>query len=439
MTEPGQPNPANFGSPAPGNPVRQLRRSRTDRMVTGVAGGLGNYFGVDAVIFRVLFAVLSFFGGVGLLLYLLCWLLIPEPEAQTSALDRAVHQLRVRRIPAWLVIVAGALVLWAGWFSWWAPRPTFPALALVAIVAILLLHRQNRRPFGSVEMQPTAPPITDPNDTESGTQSTEAVPGTLWGGHQPTAEVPVEPATQSLPQPTERLAPPLNDFRANMKSWYSEAAEAHKLRVRRRRPVKVAVALGLFGIWGVIALVNVVHRVPFPAYIWSGFAVLVGGLVISLILRRSTYVLLLPIVFLSALALAFGGTPASLKDGSGKIGWTPLSAAQLTDERQFAGQSTLDLTRLGTVSQAQDVTITQAAGEVRLILPRTLNATIVSDVHIGDIQVGRSHDGDKFSGGWNVHLETPPGTDGNPATTFTGAPITVHVRLATGHVQIDYR
>ena len=46
-------------------------------MVTGVAGGLGEYFRVDPVIFRVLFAVLSFFGGVGLLLYLLCWLLIP--------------------------------------------------------------------------------------------------------------------------------------------------------------------------------------------------------------------------------------------------------------------------------------------------------------------------------------------------------------------------
>ena len=48
-------------------------------MVSGVAGGLGEYFGVDPVIFRVLFAVLSFFGGVGLLMYGLAWLLIPEP------------------------------------------------------------------------------------------------------------------------------------------------------------------------------------------------------------------------------------------------------------------------------------------------------------------------------------------------------------------------
>jgi len=52
--------------------------------LAGVAGGLADYTGVDAVVFRVLFAVLTLFGGAGLLLYLIGWLLLPD-EGQESA------------------------------------------------------------------------------------------------------------------------------------------------------------------------------------------------------------------------------------------------------------------------------------------------------------------------------------------------------------------
>ena len=62
--------------PAPPAPVRQLRRSSTDRVAAGVAGGLGEYFGLDPVLFRVLFAVTSFFGGAGIVAYLLAWLVM---------------------------------------------------------------------------------------------------------------------------------------------------------------------------------------------------------------------------------------------------------------------------------------------------------------------------------------------------------------------------
>ena len=83
-------------------------------MISGVSGGLGQYFGVDPVIFRVLFAVLSFFGGVGLLAYGLAWVLIPEPDVDRSLLDKALHELRVRKVPPWLVIIGGAVVVWLG-------------------------------------------------------------------------------------------------------------------------------------------------------------------------------------------------------------------------------------------------------------------------------------------------------------------------------------
>ena len=60
------PPPGPPGSPPPVGP-RLLRRSDRNRVAAGVAGGLGEYFGVDPVLFRVLFAVGAFFGGAGIL------------------------------------------------------------------------------------------------------------------------------------------------------------------------------------------------------------------------------------------------------------------------------------------------------------------------------------------------------------------------------------
>ena len=60
----------------PGGPL--LRRSKDDRVLFGVAGGLGRYLGVDPVVVRVAFVLLALFGGSGVLLYLIGLLAIPE-------------------------------------------------------------------------------------------------------------------------------------------------------------------------------------------------------------------------------------------------------------------------------------------------------------------------------------------------------------------------
>jgi phage shock protein C len=61
---------------------RRLYRSRTERKIAGVCGGLGAYFGVDPVLFRIIWVVLVLGVGFGILAYLICWLIIPlEPEA----------------------------------------------------------------------------------------------------------------------------------------------------------------------------------------------------------------------------------------------------------------------------------------------------------------------------------------------------------------------
>ena len=56
----------------------QLRRSRSDRMIAGVCGGLGEFFGLSAIWFRIAFLIALIPGGVpGLLLYLIMWVIIP--------------------------------------------------------------------------------------------------------------------------------------------------------------------------------------------------------------------------------------------------------------------------------------------------------------------------------------------------------------------------
>lgn len=64
--------------PPPRPPERLLRRSRDDRVIGGVAGGLGRYLGIDPVIIRVVFVVLVLFGGSGVIAYLVGWLVIPD-------------------------------------------------------------------------------------------------------------------------------------------------------------------------------------------------------------------------------------------------------------------------------------------------------------------------------------------------------------------------
>ena len=56
---------------------KQLRRSKTDKMIAGICGGLGKYFGLDPTILRLVFVLLMIFLFSCLLAYLIMWLVIP--------------------------------------------------------------------------------------------------------------------------------------------------------------------------------------------------------------------------------------------------------------------------------------------------------------------------------------------------------------------------
>jgi phage shock protein C len=59
-------------------PTRKLYRSKTNRKLAGVCGGLAQYFNVDATLIRVLFVLLAVLGGSGLVLYVAMWIIVPK-------------------------------------------------------------------------------------------------------------------------------------------------------------------------------------------------------------------------------------------------------------------------------------------------------------------------------------------------------------------------
>jgi phage shock protein C len=71
--------------------TRRILRSRNERMIAGVAGGLAAYFNIDPLIVRLGFALLALMNGVGIMLYLILWLLLPNED---SAAPNSRSQVR---------------------------------------------------------------------------------------------------------------------------------------------------------------------------------------------------------------------------------------------------------------------------------------------------------------------------------------------------------
>jgi len=68
------------------NRTKRLYRLREGRVVAGVCAGLAAYFGIDPTLVRLAFAVVTVFGGIGILLYLVAWIVIPEEGGGGSSI-----------------------------------------------------------------------------------------------------------------------------------------------------------------------------------------------------------------------------------------------------------------------------------------------------------------------------------------------------------------
>ena len=137
----------------------RLYRSRTDYWIAGVCGGLGRYFGVDSNPIRLGFVILAAWNGLGVLLYLVTVLIVPEePLGETPAgapvappappaAPGGSHEGRRTRMLGWLLILGGAYLLLRNLHLLFIPAvqdEVFPVLLILGGL-VLLLMRDSRR------------------------------------------------------------------------------------------------------------------------------------------------------------------------------------------------------------------------------------------------------------------------------------------------------
>ncbi len=139
---------------------RKLFRSREDRMLGGVCGGLGDFLGLDATWIRLAFFLLIFGGGVGFWAYVVLWILIPEQGATNSGDfgerlrvvgDDFVKAVNRPHPKSGIIVGAGLIILGAvwlleslgiSWLGWFDFDLLWPILLIVA--GIVLLYRWKR-------------------------------------------------------------------------------------------------------------------------------------------------------------------------------------------------------------------------------------------------------------------------------------------------------
>lgn len=123
--------------PPPPPPRRRFLRSRDDRVIAGVAGGLGKYFDIDPVIIRIAAVVSIFFGGLGALAYVLTAILVPADDGSGNPApgSRGSAVVRILGIAALIAVAIGGFgVLVAA-----AVFATGIGYGLVVVAAIALI------------------------------------------------------------------------------------------------------------------------------------------------------------------------------------------------------------------------------------------------------------------------------------------------------------
>jgi len=119
-----------------GVPMRKLHRLTEDRKLAGICAGLGEYFDLDPVFFRLFFLATLLFGGLGALAYLLLWIMVPEkPPAQGE--PRPVRRLVLSNSDRKVAGVCGGLGEWLEIDPIFF-RVAFVVLALVCGLGILV-------------------------------------------------------------------------------------------------------------------------------------------------------------------------------------------------------------------------------------------------------------------------------------------------------------
>jgi phage shock protein PspC (stress-responsive transcriptional regulator) len=376
----------------------RLRRSARDRKLAGVAGGLARHLDIDPLIPRVLLVVLVFFGGSGILLYAVLWLVVP-----VEGTDEATVRLDERSRTAAIVVVGVLSVLAlvgdsvGGWgFPW-------PLVVLGAVVLAVLAAR-------------------GPSRTHPWLRQTPPVPSGGWVG---ALDVPTAPTAPTAPAPTRPyVAAP--DHPVHEQYQQQGAHQPYRPSPRRRGPVLFWYALALIALGvGVLGIVDTAGAdVPGSAYPAVGLGTCAVLLVVGAFWGRAGGLIALGLV--SALATAAATVGGEID--AGHVEAAPTSAASVADRYDLAfGEIELDLTRVTDPEALDGRTIEvelDVAGRIEVTVPDDLDVVVHSRIDAGERRVlgERLGDGDD-------RTTTADGGVGAPE-------ITLDVRAAFGEIEV---
>jgi phage shock protein C len=125
---------------------RKLYRSRTNSMIAGVCGGLGEYLNVDPTILRVVAVLLIFADGIGLLAYIVGWIIIPRRpmmEAEVITIEKSTLSYL---LPGLALIFLGLIFLLDNLVPWFRFRYLWPVILIVVGIALLLKTQKKETP-----------------------------------------------------------------------------------------------------------------------------------------------------------------------------------------------------------------------------------------------------------------------------------------------------
>jgi phage shock protein PspC (stress-responsive transcriptional regulator) len=339
-------------------PPRRLVRVDEGRWLGGVAAGLGRYFDVNPLIYRIAFAALALAGGTGLLLYLAAYLVIPGEYDDDSI---AVEALRGQRDHPWLLVGVGLLSFGALFAlseaRFWPGTGNVWLAATLVGGALVWWHVSNReraprQPAPATEAPVTEAPVTDATATETTTAETTAI--------LPTAP----PRAPKPPRRPSLFAPVLGALLA---------------------------AAGLFGLLAVLDIYEVDVAVALALAVFAvGGAIAVGAAT----RRRVGGLVFLGLVLLAAFGVA-ASTPTSISAGVGDKNERPLTVAALEPSyEQGLGTLDLDLSALSLPAGTTSVDANVGIGRLVITVPAGVALRIDAQAGIGDVNVlGARDDG----------------------------------------------
>jgi len=392
-----------------------IQRGR-DRWVGGVSSGLAQRMGIDPLIVRGIFIVLTLFAGIGVLLYGLAWAFLPEPDGRIHVQEAGAGRWSTGMTGALITTVVGLTGLGGGFWGW--SRNGFGGFLWTvfwvggAIYLIYYLVQRNKARNGALmnaAPQPAGPggnaafaaaypasPYTSQYST------TDTGPGSGSAGTPP--YTPTPPSGPTPPYGSGGFPGGGNYGGGNYGGGYQPPqGPARPPKVRPGGPGAPAVAItagtALLVGGGLKALDagNVINLGDSAnAIVWASAAAVLGIGILLAGLRGKTSGIL---GFFAVVALIIGGIFNVVGDGDRvrftQVDWTPANVQQATDGFDVtAGRGTVDLTDLGvTAPLASDVVIPLdiTASNVTVVIPDNVPVDIKADMTMGNIHEGANH------------------------------------------------